>query len=87
MKKVKRIRTADCVVGGFPVSDQGRPSGITALGPLRPSGLVKSRGLYIFDLHAERAKLTRRLEKIKGPPGFTGISPAGPSRWSTRTQR
>jgi ATP-dependent DNA ligase len=31
----------------------------------------------------ERAALTRRLEALAGPPGFTGAAPGGPSRWST----
>ena len=32
---------------------------------------------------AERAALTRKLEKLIAPPGFTGKAPGGPSRWST----
>ncbi|HEX8641773.1 MAG TPA: ATP-dependent DNA ligase, partial [Allosphingosinicella sp.] len=31
----------------------------------------------------EREALTRRLEGLVGPPGFTGDAPGGPSRWST----
>jgi hypothetical protein len=27
--------------------------------------------------------LTKRLEKLVAPPGFTGDAPGGPSRWST----
>jgi ATP-dependent DNA ligase len=27
--------------------------------------------------------LTRRLEALGAPPGFTGNAPGGPSRWST----
>jgi ATP-dependent DNA ligase len=27
--------------------------------------------------------LTRKLEKLREPPGFTGNAPGGPSRWST----
>ncbi|HLJ70960.1 MAG TPA: ATP-dependent DNA ligase, partial [Roseiarcus sp.] len=30
-----------------------------------------------------RPLLTRRLEKLRQPPGFTGKAPGGPSRWST----
>ena len=30
-----------------------------------------------------RAELTRRLEALIAPPGFTGKAPGGPSRWST----
>ena len=32
---------------------------------------------------AERAALTKRLEALIEPPGFTGNAPGGPSRWST----
>ena len=32
---------------------------------------------------AERPALTRRLEALIEPPGFTGDAPGGPSRWST----
>jgi ATP-dependent DNA ligase len=27
--------------------------------------------------------LTRRLEALRAPPGFTGSTPGGPSRWRT----
>jgi ATP-dependent DNA ligase len=30
----------------------------------------------------DRPSLTKRLEKLIEPPGFTGDSPGGPSRWS-----
>src|SRR5947199_223895 len=32
---------------------------------------------------AERRELTKKLEALREPPGFTGRSPGGPSRWST----
>ena len=32
----------------------------------------------------ERPALTRKLEKLVNPPGFTGKAPGGPSRWSTK---
>ncbi len=32
----------------------------------------------------ERPKITRRLEALIEPPGFTGRAPGGPSRWSTK---
>ena len=31
----------------------------------------------------ERAALTKRLEALEAPPGFTGKAPGGKSRWST----
>ena len=34
-------------------------------------------------LFRSRAALTKRLEALAEPPGFTGKAPGGPSRWST----
>ena len=31
----------------------------------------------------DKPELTRRLESLRGGPGFTGDAPGGPSRWST----
>jgi ATP-dependent DNA ligase len=31
-----------------------------------------------------RAALTKELEKLIEPPGFTGNAPGGPSRWATQ---
>jgi ATP-dependent DNA ligase len=33
--------------------------------------------------NAERPALTKKLEKLRGGPGFTGNAPGGPSRWAT----
>ncbi|HEX4415806.1 MAG TPA: hypothetical protein VH107_19400, partial [Lacipirellulaceae bacterium] len=32
---------------------------------------------------SDKAALTKKLEKLIAPPGFTGKAPGGPSRWST----
>jgi ATP-dependent DNA ligase len=32
---------------------------------------------------ADKPALTRRLEALRGGPGFTGDKPGGPSRWAT----
>jgi ATP-dependent DNA ligase len=32
---------------------------------------------------ASRPELTRKLEKLIEPPGFTGRAPGGPSRWNS----
>jgi ATP-dependent DNA ligase len=34
--------------------------------------------------NVDRAALTRKLNRIIKPPGFTGRAPGGPSRWSTK---
>ena len=84
MIKVKRLRTADCVVGGFRYEEGGREVGSLLLGLYDDQGKLDHVGFTSTITDAERAKLTRRLEALREPPGFTGKAPGGPSRWSTR---
>lgn len=82
--KIKRIRSADCVVGAFRYSVRGRVVGSLLLGLYDDDGLLHHVG-YTSNIHeAERQKLTTKLEKLVRPPGFTGSAPGGPSRWSTK---
>jgi len=82
MVKVKRIRTADCVVGGFRYL-AGKPLvGSLLLGLYDDAGRLDHVGFTATISNAERPELTARLEALAGP-GFTGDSPGGPSRWST----
>lgn len=83
MVKVKRLRTADCVVGGFRYGKNSRQVGSLLLGLFDDEGLLDHVGFTSTISNAERADLTKRLEGLKGPPGFTGKAPGGPSRWST----
>lgn len=83
MLKVKRLRTADCVVGGFRYASAGGVVGSLLLGLYDDAGLLHHVGFTSTIANAERAALTKRLEKLKGGPGFTGRAPGGPSRWST----
>ena len=83
MLKVKRLRTADCVVGGFRYASNDRLVGSLLLGLFDSDGLLDHVGFTSTIHAAERAELTRRLEALKGPPGFTGRAPGGPSRWSS----
>jgi ATP-dependent DNA ligase len=83
MLKIKRQRTADCVVGGFRYATKGRFVGSLLLGLFGKDGLLHHVGFTSSIPHADRAMLTRRLEKLVWPPGFTGNAPGGPSRWST----
>jgi ATP-dependent DNA ligase len=84
MMKVKRHRTADCVVGGFRYATQGRFVGSLLLGLYDDDGLLHHVGFTSSISQAKRAPLTRKLEKLIAPPGFTGNAPGGPSRWSTK---
>ena len=83
MIKVKLLRTADCVVGGFRYESRGRKVGSLLLGLYDAEGRLDHVGFTSTIAEAERAALTKRLEALREPPGFTGKAPGGPSRWST----
>jgi ATP-dependent DNA ligase len=82
MIKVKRLRTADCVVGGFRYESGGREVGSLLLGLYDDEGKLDHVGFTTLG-DQERPAVTRRLEGLRGAPGFTGRAPGGPSRWST----
>jgi ATP-dependent DNA ligase len=83
MLKVKRLRTADCVVGGFRYQSKRRQVGSLLLGLYDADGKLDHVGFTSTISDAARPELTERLERLHGPPGFTGRTPGGPSRWST----
>ncbi|HEY3888305.1 MAG TPA: ATP-dependent DNA ligase [Caulobacteraceae bacterium] len=83
MLKVKRVRTADCVVGGFRYAQGAQLVGSLLLGLYNDSGLLDHVGFTSGFANLDRADLTRRLEALRGGPGFTGDAPGGPSRWSS----
>lgn len=83
MLKVKRLRTADCVVGGFRYASGGTEVGSLLLGLFNASGLLDHVGFTSGIAREERAALTKKLERLIGGPGFTGNAPGKPSRWST----
>jgi len=83
MQKVKRMRTADCVVGGFRYASKGKVVGSLLLGLYDDKGLLHHVGFTSSFNEGEKKELTKKLEPLIGPPGFTGNAPGGPSRWST----
>ena len=83
MLKIKRMRTADCVVGGFRREQGGHQVGSLLLGLYDEGGRLHHVGFTSTLARAERAALTRTLEALAGGEGFTGAPPGGPSRWST----
>jgi ATP-dependent DNA ligase len=83
MLKIKRMRTADCVVGGFRYATASREVGSLLLGLYDEGGRLDHVGFTSSIPAAERAALTKKLEALIEPPGFTGDAPGGPSRWST----
>jgi ATP-dependent DNA ligase len=82
MIKVKQQRTADCVVGGFRYAERGRVVGSLLLGLYDDEGRLDHVGFTSAIPAKERAQLTRDLEALVEPPGFTGSAPGGPSRWN-----
>jgi ATP-dependent DNA ligase len=83
MIKVKRQRTADCVVGGFRYASKGGGIGSLLLGLYDEDGLLNHVGFCSSLSAGERKGLEAMLEPLRKPPGFTGRAPGGPSRWST----
>ena len=83
MIKVKQQRTADCVVGGFRYAEKKKEVGSLLLGLYDDAGLLNHVGFTSAVAAKERPVLTRKLEKLIEPPGFTGDAPGGPSRWNT----
>lgn len=83
MVKFKRLRTADCVVGGFRYAASAKVVGSLLLGLYDAEGLLHHVGFTSNLPLAERKKLTPKLEKLVRAPGFTGNAPGGPSRWSS----
>jgi ATP-dependent DNA ligase len=77
--KIKRLYTADCVVGGFRRSANG---GIASL----LLGLYDGNELdhvgFVGSMNAEeRGRAAEMLEPLAGGEGFSGNAPGGPSRW------
>ena len=83
MRKIKRIRTADCVVGGFRYASKGGEVGSLLLGLYDENGLLNHVGFSSSFAAAERKKLKQVLKPYMGGSGVTGHAPGGPSRWST----
>ena len=82
MVKVKQLRTADCVVGGFRYAEKKREVGSLLLGLYDEDGVLHHVGFTSGLAAKDRPALTEKLEKLVGGPGFTGNAPGGPSRWA-----
>jgi ATP-dependent DNA ligase len=83
MEKMKSMRTAECVVGGFRYASKGKLVGSLLLGLYDDGGLLHHVGFTSNIPRDAKPALTKKLEKLVKPPGFTGQAPGGPSRWST----
>jgi ATP-dependent DNA ligase len=88
MQKIKKYRSADCVVGGFRYGERrvgGRKVvGSLLLGLYDAEGLLHHVGFTSALKEADKPQLTDLLEAGIAERSFTGSTPGGPSRWSTR---
>jgi ATP-dependent DNA ligase len=84
MVKIKRIRAADTVVGGFRYAEKGGGIGSLLLGLYDREGLLDHVGFTSSFNSEQRRELAKIVEPLIGGPGFTGHAPGGPSRWSTK---
>ena len=83
MQKIKKLRSADCVVGGFRYASASRVIGSLLLGLYDKKGLLHHVGFTSSFNQSQRKQLTPRMEALVKTPGFTGQAPGGPNRWST----
>ena len=82
MQKIKKLRTADCVVGGFRYASNGTGIGSLLLGLYDKEDILHHVGFTSGLTPEERKSLQPKLERLVKEPGFTGRSPGGPSRWN-----
>ena len=80
MLKVKRMRTADCVVGGYRSS--GDTIGSLLLGLYDADGALDYVGHTSGFSAGEKKSLYEKLSAMKTDRSFTGRTPGGPSRWN-----
>lgn len=88
MQKIKRYRSADCVIGGFRYGEnlqEGRKVvGSILLGLYDDKGLLHHVGFSSGIKAKDKPPLTDKLEAVRIDRSFTGNVPGGPSRWSTK---
>jgi ATP-dependent DNA ligase len=83
MVKVKHLKSADCVVGGFRYGEGTRTVGSLLLGLYDDEGRLVYIGHTSSIRKEDRAGLTKELEALRGENPFEVRVPGGPSRWAT----
>ena len=76
-------RVGALVVGGFRYNEAKPVVGSLLLGLYDSDGFLHHVGFTSTIPRDDKKALTVKLKKLIAPPGFTGNSPGGPSRWST----
>ena len=80
--KIKRHRSADCVVGGYRANDAADEVASLLLGLYDDAGLLHHVGFCASFKAAERRALAAELAPLAGGEGFTGNRPDKASRWA-----
>jgi ATP-dependent DNA ligase len=88
MQKIKRHRSADCVIGGFRYGEN-RQTGRKVVGSLLlglhdADGLLHHVGFSSGIKARDKPARTDKLEAVRQDRSFGGNVPGGPSRWSTK---
>jgi ATP-dependent DNA ligase len=83
MVKVKHLKTADCVVGGFRYGAGTRSLGSLLLGLYDDEGRLVHIGHSSSIKKSDRDALTKQLESLRAENPFEVRVPGGPSRWAT----
>ncbi len=73
--KLRRLRSADCVVGGYRLNAERNGVGALLLGLYDGAGRLHYVGYTSGFKTRERSPLLKRLREIEGPPGFDGTRP------------
>ena len=87
MRKIKRIRTADCVVGGFRYASKGGQIGSLLLGLYDEKGLLNHVGFSSSFSAAERKPLKQALKPYMGGCGIYRACAGRSEPLEHRTQR
>lgn len=80
MFKIKRVRSADCVIGGYRSS--GSTIGSLLLGLYDHTGALDYVGHTSGFSAEDKKSLFHKLSAMKVARSFTGRTPGGPSRWN-----
>jgi ATP-dependent DNA ligase len=84
MIKVKRQRTADCVIGGFRfATGSSKEIGSLLLGLYDEEGELHHVGFTSGFASVDKKKLCAELLELQTDSSFTANIPGAPSRWST----
>jgi ATP-dependent DNA ligase len=83
MVKVKHLKTADCVIGGFRYGEGTKLVGSLLLGLYDDEERLVYIGHTSSIKKSDRDSLTKKLESMRAENPFEVRVPGGPSRWAT----